>query len=232
MAGKLYGVGVGPGDPRLMTLKAKDVIEAADVIAVPVAAAGEKSTALSIASQAADLSGKQLMEVVFSMERSALKREIYRKKAAETIRTALDKGLDVAMVVLGDISIYSTYMYVYRYLKDCGYATEMIPGIPSFCAGAAAAQIPLVEGNEQLMVISSLKNRHVLKDALEHSENVVVMKAGSGMNYLPELLEEEGLSDKTVVLGNVGLPGEYVGPPDKDIPYGYFTTLIVKKGGL
>ena len=83
MAGKLYGVGVGPGDPRLMTLKAKDVIEAADVIAVPVAAAGEKSTALSIASQAADLSGKQLMEVVFSMERSALKREIYRKKAAE-----------------------------------------------------------------------------------------------------------------------------------------------------
>ncbi len=232
MAGKLYGVGVGPGDPKLMTLKAKEVIETADVIAVPVAAAGEKSTALSIAEQAVDLSGKELLEVVFSMERSVVKREIYRKKAAETIQAVLDEGKSVAMIVLGDITVYSTYMYVYRYLKECGYETEMIPGIPSFCAGAAKAQVSLVEGNESLTVISSLKNKHVLKEALEHSDNVVVMKAGSGMNYLPELLEEEGMSDKTVVLGNVGLADEYVGPPDKDIKYGYFTTLIVKKGGL
>ena len=169
MAGKLYGVGVGPGDPKLMTLKAKEVIETADVIAVPVAAAGEKSTALSIAEQAVDLSGKELLEVVFSMERSVVKREIYRKKAAETIQAVLDEGKSVAMIVLGDITVYSTYMYVYRYLKECGYETEMVPGIPSFCAGAAKAQVSLVEGNESLTVISSLKNKHVLKEALEHS---------------------------------------------------------------
>ena len=232
MAGKLYGVGVGPGDPELLTIKAKEVLEAADVIAVPVKAAGEESTAFGIAKQAADLSGKQILEVVFSMERSVVKREIYRKKAAEVLKAPLDAGMNVAMVVLGDISVYSTYVYVYRYIKDCGYETEMIPGIPSFCAGAAKAGVPLVEGNENLMIVSSLKNNHVLSDALEVCDNVVVMKAGNGMNYLPDVLEKENLSDKTVVLSNVGMDNEYIGHPDKNAGYGYFTTLIVKKGGL
>lgn len=232
MAGKLYGVGVGPGDSKLLTLKAKEIIEAADVIAVPVKAADEDSRALSIIEPVVNLTDKEIMPVVFAMEHSVVKREMCRKQAAQKIKDQLDKEKNVAMIVLGDISVYSTYHQVYKYIRDEGYETETIPGITSFSGGAAKAHVSLIEGNQSMMVVSSLKGPETLRDALKVCDNIVVMKAGSSMNYIGRILEEEGLEDRTVVLSNVGMDNEYVGPPCQDTEYGYFTTLIVKKGGL
>lgn len=232
MAGKLYGVGVGPGDSKLLTIKAKEVLEAVDVVAVPVKAPGEASTALSIVSPVVDLNNKEIMPVIFKMEHSAVKREKCRREAAGQLMAQLDLGKDVAMIVLGDISVYSTYHLAFKYIREKGYVTENIPGISAFSGGAALAQTSLVEGNQNLMVISSLKGTKALEEALKMCDNLVVMKAGSSMTQITEILKEQGLEDKTVALSNIGMADEYIGPPDKDREYGYFTTLIIKKGGL
>ena len=210
MTGKLYGVGIGPGDPKLMTLKAKEVLESADIIAVPVKAPGEESRALSIVSR----------------------RKACREQAAGQLMEKLDLGKNVAMIVLGDISVYSTYHLAFKFIREKGYRTENIPGISAFSGGAALAQISLVEGSQNMMVLSSLKGTEVLETALKVCDNIVVMKAGSSMAQINKILKEQGLEDRTVVLSNIGMADEYIGPPEEDREYGYFTTLIIKKGGL
>ena len=231
MAGKLYGVGIGPGDPKLLTLKAKEVLESADIIAVPVKAPGEESTALSIVQPAVDLTGKEIMPVFFTMEHSISRREACRKQAAGQLMEKLELGKNVAMNVLGDISVYSFHL-AFKYIREKGYTTENIPGISAFSGGAALAQISLVEGNQNMMVLSSLKGTESLETALKVCDNLVVMKAGSSMAQIKEILKEQGLEDKTIVLSNIGMADEYIGPPEGDREYGYFTTLIIKKGGL
>ncbi len=232
MAGKLYGVGVGPGDSKLLTLKAKEVLESVDVIAVPVKAPGEVSTALSIVRPVVDLKNKEIMPVIFKMEHSPEKRAECRKQAAGQLMEQLDMGKDVAMIVLGDISVYSTYHLAFKYIREKGYETENIPGISAFSGGAALAQTSLVEGNQNMMVISSLKGTEALEAALKACDNLVVMKAGSSMAKIIEILKTQGLEDKTVVLSNIGMDDAYIGPPVENREYGYFTTLIIKKGGL
>ena len=129
MAGKLYGVGIGPGDPKLLTLKAKEVLESADIIAVPVKAPGEESTALSIVQPAVDLTGKEIMPVVFTMEHSISRREACRKQAAGQLMEKLDLGKNVAIIVLGDKYVYSTIHLAFKYIREKGYTKENIPGI-------------------------------------------------------------------------------------------------------
>jgi precorrin-2/cobalt-factor-2 C20-methyltransferase len=232
MTGKLYGVGVGPGDSKLLTLRAKEVLEAADVIAVPVKAPGEESTALSIIRPVVELQGKELMPVIFKMEHSEEKRALCRKEAARQLMEQLDAGKNVAMIVLGDVSIYSTYHLAFKYIREKGYDTENIPGISSYSSGAAMACLSLVEGNQNLMILSSLKGEKALEEALEASDNLVVMKAGSSIPWISELLRARNLADKALVLSNIGMEGAYIGPLSEDREYGYFTTLIIKKGGL
>ena len=232
MAGKLYGIGVGPGDSELLTLKGKRVLDNAQIIAYPVKEKGEESTALNIIKGVVDISGKEILELVFRMDPSKEKREACRKEAADIIANELSKGKDIAMITLGDVAIYSTYTYVNQMVREMGYETEIIPGIPSFCSGAAMAQISLVEGNESLAVISSLKGKDQLDAALEKFENVVVMKAGSSMDRIKKTLSENNLEDKALVVSNVGLSDEYIGKVDMDRDYGYFTTMIIRKGGI
>lgn len=232
MAGKLYGVGVGPGDSKLLTLKAKEVLESVDVIAVPVKAPGEVSTALSIVRPVVDLKNKEIMPVIFKMEHSTEKRAECRRQSAGQLMEQLEMGKDVAMIVLGDISVYSTYHLAFKYIREKGYETENIPGISAFSGGAALAQTSLVEGDQNMMVISSLKGTEALETALKVCDNLVVMKAGSSMAKIIEILKTQGLEDKTVVLSNIGMDDAYIGPPVKNREYGYFTTLIIKKGGL
>lgn len=232
MSGKLYGIGVGPGDSGLLTLKAKQILDNSRIIACPVKEKGEESTALNIIKQVVDLSEKEIIEVIFRMDKDKAKREQCRRKAAELLAGYLSEGVDVAMITLGDVSVYSTYTYVNQIVKSMGYETEIIPGIPSFCSGAAMAEVSLVEGNESLGVISSLKGTQSLEDMLGKFDNLVVMKAGGHMAEIAAILKARKLLDKTVVLSNIGMMDAYIGPMDTDRDYGYFTTLIIKKGGL
>ena len=229
MAGKLYGLGIGPGDPMLLTLKAKQVLETADVIAYPVKEDGEESTALNIVRQVIDLKNKKIMPFIFRMDKDKSQREKCREKAAAQIMEILAQGSDVAMITLGDVAIYSTYIYVHQMVQAAGYATEIIPGISSFSSGAALAQISLVEGNESLCIISSLKGRESLETAIDTFENLVLMKAGSSLKMIGDVLAQRALTDHALVISNAGMADEYIGKLDTDRTYGYFTTVIIKK---
>lgn len=231
MAGKLYGVSVGPGDPGLLTLKAKELIDKSAVVAYPVHKRGEDSTALDIVKGATDLSGKKILELLFSMNPDDKVREACRSEAVKELTEALDSGMDVAMISLGDVGVYSTYMYVDEQVRNLGYETEVIPGITSFCGGAAEARIPLMIGDEDLTVIPMAKKDNGRLDLfLASSDNLVVMKAWDSMQVLADLMEKNGIPLKNAtVISNVGMEGEYIGPIDVNRKYGYFTTVIVKK---
>ena len=228
MKGKLYGIGVGPGDPELMTLKAKRLIEECDIVAVPVKKEGEESVALNIARGAASVPEEKVRRILFTMNKDTAKREEGRQAAAEAIMEYLDAGQSVAMPVLGDVGIYSTYSYVHKKLIQAGYEVQMISGIPSFCAGASKANISIVEGNEGFGVIPSLKGIDQVKKAMGVFDNLVIMKVGSHVKEVYDILKAEGKEDNAIIISNVGMEGEYVGPLLPDREYGYFTTMIIK----
>ena len=223
MKGKLYGIGVGPGDPELLTLKAKRLIEECDIVAVPVKKEGEDSVALNIAKGAVKIPEEKIQEIVFTMAKDKTKRE-----AAEEIMKLLDEGKSIAMLALGDIGIYSTYAYVHKRLLKEGYDVEMVSGIPSFCAGASKAGISIVEGNEGFGVIPSLKGIDQVEKTLGVFDNLVIMKVGSHVKEVYDLLVERGMENNALIISNVGMDGEYVGPLIPDREYGYFTTMIIK----
>ena len=155
MAGKLYGVGVGPGDPELMTLKAVRLIKECDFVAVPKSGEGE-GVAKQIARRAVGeeiFDQKQLVEVAMPMTRDPQLLEESHRQAAEQIEALLDGNKTVVFLTLGDPAIYSTYIYVHKRVQQHGYAVEMVPGVPSFCAVAAKLNISLAEGAQPLHVI-------------------------------------------------------------------------------
>ena len=221
MKGKLYGIGVGPGDPELLTLKAKRLIEECDIVAVPVKKEGEDSVALNIAKGAVKIPEEKIQEIVFTMAKDKTKREACRQAAAEEIMKLLDEGKSIAMLALGDIGIHK------RLLKE-GYDVEMVSGIPSFCAGASKAGISIVEGNEGFGVIPSLKGIDQVEKTLGVFDNLVIMKVGSHVKEVYDLLVERGMENNALIISNVGMDGEYVGPLIPDREYGYFTTMIIK----
>lgn len=228
MKGKLYGIGVGPGDSELMTLKAVRLIKKCDILVVPVKKRGEESVALEIARGAVEIPEEKIREVVFSMNRDLAKREADRTAATEEVKKLLDSGKNISMIVLGDIGIYSTYSYIHKPLLEAGYEVEMVSGIPSFCAGASKANIPIVEGNDGFGVVPSVKGVDEVEKVLDLFENLVIMKVGNHVKDVYELLKSRGRENNAIIISNVGMEGEYVGPLLPDREYGYFTTMIIK----
>lgn len=229
--GIFYAVGVGAGDPMDMTLRAKAVLEQADIIVTPIPKAGGTSAAYAIVAQAADLSHAERLDILFPMQAHNDYRERLRSGVLQPVCAALDSGRQVAMVTLGDVSVYSTASYVRQLLAEKGYATQVIAGVPSFCAGAAKAQQSLCENSESLQILPAVHSREAVETALEQFDNLVVMKAGRAMAWLLPLLRERGLLEHTTMLRDVGMPSEYIGKPELE-PYSYFTTLLIKGGDL
>lgn len=228
MSGKFYSVGVGPGDFEYLTLKAKRILEEADIIALPVKMRGEKSTAFEIVKGAVNLSGKRTEEIEFLMSRDKNVRLQSRQRAVEKIASLLDENKNVAMITLGDVSIYSTCTYVNRQIKAMGYESEIIPGIPSFCASAAKTRLSLCEENETLAVIPAAAAITKLEDIIKSFDNIVIMKAGKSMDEIYGCLEKLGMTDNAVVTSCISMENELVEPIKRGSEYGYFTTVIVK----
>ena len=136
----------------------------------------------------------------------------------------------VAMVTLGDVSVYSTASYVRQLLEEKGYETRVAAGVPSFCAGAAKAKQSLCENGKTLGILPGVASREVLEQAFDEFDNLVIMKAGRALSWLLPLLEERGLLEHTTMLRDVGMASEYVGSPQAE-PYSYFTTLLIRQRG-
>ena len=224
--GVVYGVGVGPGDPELLTLKAVRTIRACPVIAVPGNVVTE-SLAYRIALPAVpELAEKELVPLPSPMVRNRAQVMDAHAKNATTIERYLDQGKDVACLVLGDPSIYCTFGYLRQALEADGYETVTVAGVPSFCAAAARLGSTLVEGDRplHLTVASTLSS----PDDLPTSATHVIMKAGGHMHEVKPLLEEAGLEAQAVE--RCDLEGEQVYPSLEVIPddAGYLTLIIAR----
>ena len=226
MKGIAYGVGVGPGDPEYMTLKAVRLIRENRVIAVPGQAAKE-SAAYKIAVQAVpELAGKELVPVYMPMVKNRKLIDAEHRKGAELLKTYLDRGENVVFLTLGDPSIYCTFSYIQHYLEADGYPVELVSGITSFCAAAARLNLPLAEWDEPIHIVPAV---HKTEDRLEQDGNYVLMKSASHMKEVKALLLSSGRKVSAVV--NCGMENEAVYRSAEEIPddAGYFSLIIAKE---
>lgn len=228
--GILYGVGVGPGDPELMTLRAVRRIQENDVIAFPGENPAE-TTAYRIAVQAVpELSKKELLSIPMPMTMDSEELRLSHRAGAERMESYLRRGVNVVFLTLGDVTIYSTFSYLEQLIREDGFETVMENGIPSFCAAAARLGTPLAEWNEPLRIIPVT---HASEEALftvaEEEGTTVLMKAGRSLSLVKAAVAYAGADVQAVE--NLGLPDEKLYLEAAEVPdsSGYFTTAIVKK---
>ena len=226
MTGILFGTGIGPGDPELMTLKAVRLIRENDTIAVP----GEKpeeSIAYQIAVQAVpELAEKELVAIPMPMTKNAKELKENHRRGAEKIEELLDAGKNVVFLTLGDPTVYSTYLYVHRRVLEDGYDARIVSGVTSFCAAAASLSEGLVENSEELHVIPA---SYQIEDALEISGTKVLMKAGKKMPAVKQFLKEKNC--RAVMVENCGMDTEQKYFSAEEIPdqASYYSLIIVKE---
>lgn len=228
MNGILYGVSVGPGDPELLTLKAVKTIQACPVIATPQTA-GEKTLALDIAAGAVDLRGKELLTLPFLMTRDHQKLRKSHRAGADAIAAHLRSGRDVAMLNLGDVSVYSSFSYLMELLQTDGFEVRMIPGVPSFCAVAAELGVSLTTMHKPIHVFPASSGP--TGEVLTLPGTKILMKTGKAMPEVRAAIEEAGLGEKAMLVQNCGLPGQKVCRTLDEASDGisYFTTIIIKE---
>lgn len=226
--GKLYGVGVGPGDVELLTLKAAKILKTVPVICSPKSSKEKESIALSIVEpiidEREDRKNVMLVEPIFPMIEDNETLEKVWDSAAELIAHYLDSGRDLAFVTLGDPSIFSTFSYVQKRLKD-RYEIEVIPGITSFTACAAACETPLTEKNQILTIVPKIDDR--LDDIMDYSDSIVLMKVSRNTKELESLIESKNKEKTIISVENCTREDEKVIEGfSEDKPY--LTTTIIK----
>ncbi len=208
--GKFIGIGVGPGDPDLLTVKAIKALEDVDVICAPKSRESKPSLALSIVQVILDNTKKEykLLEPLFPMieDEEALKE--YWNSAADMIREELDAGLDVAFITLGDPTIYSTFAYVFQHIKNFDYETSIIPGITSFNGCAASAKIALAEKDEIMVIVPKVDDR--LAQILEHGDTFVIMKTSRHSGLLEEIINNDKRNKDVISVQNCSMKDERI----------------------
>lgn len=227
--GTLYGVGVGPGDKELITVKAINVLKMADVIAFANAKSGNNKAYDIICEH---IEGKEIIYIDMPMIKDKIELEKSHKAGAETIITYLDMGKNVAFATLGDVSIYSTYMYIHRIIKSLGYNTMIIPGVTSFSASAARLNMSLCDGDTPLIIIPA--NYKDNKELLSLKATKVLMKSGSKLEQVKNEIEELGLIDNTFMVENCGMEQEkiYYDFSRVEGKTSYFSLIIVKEDNM
>lgn len=221
--GKLFGVGVGPGDPELLTVKALRLIRACDLVAIPQRDPA-RCVALRIAAGAApEVLTKPLLALDMPMTRDKGVREEACAAAAKRLTAALGSGQTVVFLTLGDPTIYSTYGYLHRRVMEAGFEAAFVPGVPSFCAAAAALGVPLVEDGEAL---------HILPGGAEEDVPGARVFLKGGTAAVKQVLQDH--DGPVFGAANVGMEGQRLYRSIQEIPEdtGYFTLIIAKEKEL
>lgn len=251
--GTLYGVGTGPGDPELLTLKAVRIVKEADIIAIPNDDPDDCIPWKTVTAAVPEIINKRILKIPFLMDKDVEKRKAVRKQNADKVAALLDQGLDVAFLTIGDPSIYTTYSYVSAILSPEGYTCEMISGVPSFCGASARLNVTLCSDQEKLEIIPgghSNKNSAAVSEnsSTEDSGKKTAVKesglpgCGSGatqiyMKYetlFPALIEElDQRGEKPMIVEKCCLEGERVFTDHRNLPddIGYFNIVISHNDG-
>ena len=228
--GRLYGVGVGPGDPELITLKAQRILSQVPVIFVPKKTEQSESIAESIIG---NLTPK-IVGLVLPMLRDRGQLQEYWQQAADTIWRHLEKGEDCAFVNVGDPLLYGTFVHILETLKKNHpeIVVEVIPGISSINAAAARAIFPLATNDERIAIISGNRDDMVIRETIEDFDTVVFMKMNTVFDRLLAILEELKLTNKCVYVRRCTTQDEeiiYDISQLKGKKVDYFSLLILRK---
>ena len=226
---KFYGIGVGPGDGELITAQAENIIRKVDVLILP-AKDKESCRAYTIAaSVVSEIAGKECIFEPFPMSMKEPELSAFHERVADKVSQILSSGKSVGFLTIGDVSIYSTYVYIERLVKEKGFQTEYVCGIPSFVAAASRLGIALTLGSEELHVIPGSGN---IEEALKLSGTKVFMKSGKRLTQLKEKLTELETIEKIEVysVSNCGMENEVIAIGTDQIrdDSGYLTVVIVR----
>jgi precorrin-2/cobalt-factor-2 C20-methyltransferase len=233
--GVLYGIGVGPGDPDLITVKALNILKQVPHIFAAASSKNDYSLAENVVLKHFPHAHVEQLSFPMTKDKDALV-SAWEANARRTLEI-LYSCLDAAFVTLGDPMTYSTFSYLHRTIKQ--FAPEIlvsiVPGITSYHAAASLACTPLAEGEESFHLVSGVRNSARLREILETSENVVVLKTYRSFDDIRSTLEELGLLDRAVCVIRCGLEGETVlqdmgSLTSEQMPY--LSLIIVKKKGI
>ncbi len=209
--GTLYGIGIGPGDPELITLKGARILGNASCVYVPRAPRGEESLALSIAKEHVNPAAK-IIPVEFSMTLNETEREAHWLEITKGIAEVLETGKDACYLTLGDTLLYSTYVYMLRALRQHlpGATVVTVPGVASFSAAAALCEFPLGESDLPVTIVPATDDLFSVRTALSAKGTVVLMKVGKRLQAILDMLEDSGLIDTAVFISRAGLQGQRI----------------------
>lgn len=229
MTGTLYGLGVGPGDPELLTLKAHRLLEACPVIAYPAPDDGESFARSIVADYLPE--GKTEIPIVIPMRVERFPAaKIYDEKAAE-IGLHLRAGDDVAVLCEGDPFFYGSFMYMFERLAD-EFTCEIVPGVSSLMASAAALQRPLAARNDVLTILPAPLDDEQIMQKLTSGDAIAIIKVGRHFGRICKLIDEAGLTGRAGYLERVSLDNQQVMPlarvTQSAVPY--FSMILIYKG--
>jgi precorrin-2/cobalt-factor-2 C20-methyltransferase len=234
MRGRLFGLGVGPGDPELVTLKAVRLLKAAPVVAY-FAAKGKKGNAFGIIETHLDDTQTRL-PLIYPVTTEALEPPLsyetviadFYDTAADIIAAHLDAGRDVAVICEGDPFFYGSYMYLHDRLA-VRFDAEVVPGVCSMLGGAAVLGSPLVYRNQTLSVLSGVLPEAELKRRLADADAAVVMKLGRNFDKVRRVLSELGLADRALYVERATMTSQRIVPLAEVDPMAspYFSLLVV-----
>lgn len=227
VSGCLYSIGVGPGDPELMTLKAVHTISKCPVLVLP-AESRQKCVAYQITRQILpEIDEKEAVCLVMPMTKDKEKLERNHEEGAVKVAQILEEGRDAAFLTIGDPTVYATSMYIHQRVAQMGYQTQIISGVPSFCAAAAKLGVSLGEKQEQIHVIPA---SYDIEMAMQLSGTKILMKAGKKMPFVKQCVKKH--QGWAAMVENCGMPDEHVwiNPDSMPDQPGYYTLVIAKDG--
>ena len=209
--GTLYGIGVGPGDPDLITIKAAKILNQVDLVFAAASTKNDHSLAVNIARKHIPDSAT-VIRLKFPMTRDKDETRKAWTAHSQTIIAELEKGKNAAFLTLGDSMTYSTYGYILKHVNSLAPHIEVqtVPGITSYQAAAARLNTPLVEGEESLMVVSGVNGGHRLRELCGKPENVVFLKAYRNVTDIKAAIEESGKYSSCVGVKSCGHPEEEI----------------------
>lgn len=231
MRGTFFGIGVGPGDPELLTVKAIKAIEQVDVLIAPKTEKKEGSVALNIARPYLK-EGVEIVYQVFPMVRGFAENTAAWEANKEEILALLRAGRNVAFLTLGDPMFYSTYIYVFRLLEHEDVEIVTVPGVPAFAAIASRIGRPIVEGNDVLAVIPATAPQERLEEIMAVASSAVIMKVYHNYAEIVDLLKRNDMATEAVLVSRAGLDGEKIienlaAHPDEQL--NYLSTILTRR---
>jgi len=232
--GTLYGIGIGPGDPDLMTLKGVKILGDCPHVFVPKARQDAESLALNIARKHVRPEAK-IHEILFPMTTDKKELEERWEESARQIAEVLESGADACFLTLGDTFLYSTYIYMLRALRRRLPEAEVvtIPGITAFSAAAAVSEFPVGEAKEPVTIVPTADDLDQVKRAIRSGGTVVLMKIGKRLDRILEVLDSEGAIGRSVFVSHVGLDNQKIVKDlntlrGGDADRGYLSVILVR----